>query len=469
MAATRLIRTLTVLATAVGTLLLPQAAQAGSSGRVDFGAGLQPIDGFGVAAAFQRASLIEGAQGLTPRNRRQVLDLLFSRTTGVGASILRIGVGSSADGVFDHMKSIEPTDPGGPDATPQYVFDGTDGGQVQLARQAEAYGLRRIYADAWSPPGFMKDNGDDANGGTLCGLSGTNCTADWRRAYADYLLQYVRFYRAAGIPITDLGFTNEPDFTATYASMRLTPQQAAEFLTVLGPRARSSGLPVKLTCCDSFGWNEAMAYTKAVEADPQAARWVSTFTGHSYASSPAAPQPAGKPAWMSEWNPNGNAWDVNWDDGGGFDGFTVAQNIHDSLVKGSASAYVYWFAVSTGATRALIQLDGANYQVSARLWALAAYSRFIRPGATRVRADSPDADLEISAFKNADGGRVIEILNTATTNKDLTLDGVPGSRVTTYRTDNGHSLARTDDATAHGGNLTAHLAPRSLTTVTLGR
>lgn len=467
----RLVRALTATAL-TAALIAPAGAARAAQGGVDFGAGLQPIDGFGVAQAFQRASIIQGAQGLTPQHRRQVLDLLFSRKSGAGVSILRLGIGSSPDNVFDHMKTIEPADPGGPDATPAYVWDGDDGGQVWLARQAKAYGVKRFYADAWSAPGFMKDNGDDANGGTLCGLSGTSCASgDWRQAYANYLVQYARFYRQEGIPITDLGFTNEPDFTATYASMRLTPAQAAQFLTTLGRAVRRSGLPIRLTCCDSFGWNEQMAYTKGVTAVPEAARWVTTFTGHSYASSPTAPQPTSARTWMSEWNPNGSTWNVNWDDGSGYDGFTVARNIHDSLVKADASGYVYWFGASTGATRALIQLDGADYHVSARLWALAAYSRFIRPGARRVRAGSPDGDLEISAFRNADGTKVVEILNTATAAKtaDLTLGGATNPQAVAYRTDDTHALARTGDAKVTGGRLSVNLAPRSLTTVTLGR
>lgn len=41
----------------------------------------------------------------------------------------------------------------------------------------------------------MKTNGRDSNGGSLCGVPGTNCTSgDWRQAYADYLVKYIQFY-----------------------------------------------------------------------------------------------------------------------------------------------------------------------------------------------------------------------------------------------------------------------------------
>ncbi|MCW2915713.1 MAG: Ricin lectin [Actinomycetia bacterium] len=454
------------------TALIPLAAAtalnvapAAAADRIDFGRALQPIDGFGFSEAFQRATLMQGARGLTPQAQREVLGLLLDRRSGAGLSILRLGIGSSADSVYDHMPSIEPADPGGPGAKPVYTWDSSDGGQVWLARQARAYGVRRFYADAWSAPGFMKDNGSDSNGGTLCGLSGTSCpSGDWRRAYANYLVQYTRFYQREGIRITDLGFTNEPDWTASYASMRLTPAQAAEFVKVLGPVAARAHL--KVACCDSFGWNEQAAYTSAIAADPQAARWVVTYTGHSYASAPESPPPTTRRAWMSEWSPNGSTWNENWDDGSGYDGFAVAQNVHDTLTKAGASGYLYWLGASTGATRALIQLDGATYHVSKRLWAVAAYSRFIRPGAVRVPVTAANPALEISAFRNADGSRVVEVLNTATTPVAADLAAGRGEP-RTYLTDASHALTETGTVTLRHGTLAATFAPRSLTTVVI--
>lgn len=96
----------------------------------------QRIDGFGISQAFQRAAVIHGLFGLSPQHQREVVGLLFDRTAGAGLSIPRLGIGSSADNVYDHMRSIEPIDPGAP---PQYQWDGDDGGQLWPAQQAKAY------------------------------------------------------------------------------------------------------------------------------------------------------------------------------------------------------------------------------------------------------------------------------------------------------------------------------------------
>ncbi|MEU0169896.1 hypothetical protein ABZ214_31375 [Streptomyces iakyrus] len=52
--------------------------------------------------------------------------------------------------------------------------------------------------------------------------------AQQAKAYADHLVQYAKFYAREGIRINDLGFTNEPDWSATYDSMRLTPGTARQ-------------------------------------------------------------------------------------------------------------------------------------------------------------------------------------------------------------------------------------------------
>ncbi|AQZ65470.1 Glycosyl hydrolase [[Actinomadura] parvosata subsp. kistnae] len=407
----------------------------------------QEIDGFGISQAFRRNELLKA---LPADKQREVLDLWFDRNKGAGLSILRLGIGSSPTGSpYDHMVSIQPDNPGGPDAPPKYVWDGDDNSQVWVAKEAQRYGVKRFFADAWSAPGYMKDNGDDKNGGTLL--------PEWQRAYANYLVAYTKFYAKEGIRITDLGFTNEPDWTASYASMRFTPEQAAQFVKVLGPIARNT----KLVCCDSFGWNEAKAYTAAIEADPEARRWVKTHTGHTYASPVDAPLPTARKSWMSEWNPNGSTWNEAWDDGSGYDGFAIAQAVHDALTLGDVSAYVYWLGGSRGTTRALLQLDDVNkeYHVSKRLWALAAYSRFIRPGAVRVEASAADPAVKVSAFRNADGSRVIVALNTGTT--PVTWQGVHG-RATAYVTDNANNLT---PSAVTGRTVT--LQPRALTTVVI--
>jgi O-glycosyl hydrolase len=179
---------------------------------IDVSKTYQAFDGMGFSEAFQRSRIIYGSDGLSPKNTEKVLDLLFSNTTGAGLTILRNGIGSSVKNPYDLMKSIAPTSPGSPSGRASYEWDGDDNGQVRLTKDAIARGIKIVYADAWSAPGYMKNNSHDSNGGSLCGVRNMNCTSgDWRRAYAEYLLQYLKFYEGEGIHIDHVGFLNEPD------------------------------------------------------------------------------------------------------------------------------------------------------------------------------------------------------------------------------------------------------------------
>jgi O-glycosyl hydrolase len=132
----------------------------------------QTIDGFGFSGAFQRANLIVNLQN--PK-QRQVLDLLFNTTSGAGFSIVRNGVGSTPNSNNDYMNTILPKCPSTPAQVTVnysgYVWDGKDSGQLFLSQKAVEYGVKTFYANAWSAPGCMKTNGQDTNGGYLCGVS----------------------------------------------------------------------------------------------------------------------------------------------------------------------------------------------------------------------------------------------------------------------------------------------------------
>ncbi|MEU0091937.1 glycoside hydrolase family 30 beta sandwich domain-containing protein [Kribbella sp. NPDC006257] len=422
----------------------------------------QTVDGFGFSQHFGRSNLI---RNLSDTKEKAVLDLLLSRYTGAGLSMLRLGISSGGS-------SIQPTNPGGPNATPRYVWDGDDDGQVWLAKEARSYGLSHFYADAWSTPGYMKNNGDEANGGQLCGLSGTSCSSgDWRRAYANYLVQYTKFYAQEGIKINDLAFTNEPNYTTSYASMRFTPAQAVEYTKILGPIAHNAGL--KVACCDAVSWPGQKNYTNAIEADSTARAQVDIHTGHSYGGQPTEPLATSKPTWMSEWSPSGTTWNEAWDDGSGYDGFTVANAINTAFTAGGVSGYLYWYGASAGATRGFIQIEGDNYRVSKRLWAMANYSRFIRPGAGRIGATTSAASLKTSAFRNTDGSVVVVALNTATSSNQLSFSvanvGFTAGSVTPYLTNGSNNTAAQSPISLTNSAFQATVPARSLVTYVVKR
>jgi O-glycosyl hydrolase len=173
----------------------------------------QKMIGFGASEAFAHSHQL---YNLSEPIRKQALDILFNTTTGAWLTVLRNIITTGG---------IEPTSPSSTTKTPTYTWDGSDNGQVWLSKTIQdGYGVKTIYANAWSAPAYMKTNNNVNNGGYLCGVSGETCSSgNWVQAYADYLTQYVKDYNSSGVAISHVGFLNEADINLRVAMLRSWP------------------------------------------------------------------------------------------------------------------------------------------------------------------------------------------------------------------------------------------------------
>lgn len=442
-------------------------AAAASTVTVNGSTTYQRIDGFGFSEAFQRSKML---YAMPEANRRKVLDLLFDRDAGAGFSILRNGIGSSPNNSSDWMQTIAPTSPASPSAEPKWVWDGSDNNQVWLSKEAMSYGVKTIYADAWSAPGYMKTNNSDANGGTLCGLPNASCASgDWRQAYANVLLKYLSLYAEAGVPITHVGFLNEPDLSTSYASMQVNGAQAADFIKVLAKTLTAANSTTRIVCCDTTGWGAQNTMLNDISRDSAAFSALGVASAHGYGGAPTYPLgQSKKPAWQTEWS-TFDGWNGAWDNGSQASGFTWAGNIMTALTSANVSAFLYWWgAAEKNNNEALIRMDGGNYTVSARLWAFANFSRFIRPDAVRIGASGTDGNVKVAAFKNVDGSLAVVALNgsNAASSLSFTLNGtgVTSGTAVGYLTNGSNNTKPQSAIAVDGGAFSANVPARSLVT-----
>jgi glucosylceramidase len=528
---------------ALAAMFVPTVIGQTLTGSVDFTSKKQQIDGFGVAATFGRPSYIQTATGSVPSH---ILDLLFNPTTGAGISILRLGIDdvvtpnakstSDASGNANSGIFIVNTPPASCNVTPSYTWDHSAGGEVWMSQQAVKYGVKRFFADSWGAPGYMKTNNNYVSGGVVCDGtsstqgSGSHCLSagfsDCRAAYSNYLVQYTKYYLADGVPVTDLGWINEPNTnTGGYASMTPSSTQAINFQSVYGPILRASGLKVNLVCCDVYNWSTANTYDTALVNNATANSYVDIYSAHEYGQvanfvqTTAPSGSAAKKNWMTEWGPaSPSAWNPYWDSAFSGtssnynDGMFIANDISNALNKGQISSYQYWYSDSTSTTGAMVEMGGPwvsgqtyqswpyyTYTVPARLYALAHFSRYVRPGAYQVTmgTTSPNCTnitqgvgscLVTTAFINPDGSKVINVVNnyaSGTQTVNLTLDSgtanwVPSAYVTNVTTipnataNSGSpesmntAIAETSNiATVNGTTLTVTFPVRSMTTIVL--
>ncbi|KAL5326394.1 hypothetical protein ACEPPN_004078 [Leptodophora sp. 'Broadleaf-Isolate-01'] len=404
----------------------------------------QTIDGFGFSEAFQRANQIVN---LPAAKQRAVLDVLFNTTTGAGFSILRNGIGSSSDSRSDLMNSILVTKMSSPSATPNYTWDGKDSGQLFVNKEAQKYGVKTFYANAWSALPFMKTNNNENNGGYLCGVSGQSCASgDWKQA-------------------------------ASYASMLSSGTQAADFIKVLSPTLKAANLShIAITCCESTGWSDTInkvSHLKSAGVEPQ----LGVITSHTYTSNFNGPLKTALKVWQTEYSDLNGQWTTAWyQNGGAGDGMTWASTLHNALVNNNCSGYLYWVGTQWGNTNEkMIKIDDStkDVQVSKRVWAFAQFSRYIRPNAVRVSATGAPSGVSASAFVNegASGSLVVPVLNTGSAVQAVTVGvkGFVGMNVTAWITDNAHEMTSTPATLAIDGTVTGNVPGRSFVTFVLTR
>ncbi|KAF8861640.1 glycoside hydrolase [Acephala macrosclerotiorum] len=376
---------------------------------------------------------IDGLASLPLPARQLSLDYLFGTSTSAGLTVIRNRIGSGGSG-----DSILPASPGTNTSTPSYVWDGVDAGQVWFSREAMSYGVKTIYADAWSAPGFMKTTGTDSIGGYLYEVTGESCTYDWRVAYANFLVQYVKF--------------------------------SASFIPFLYSALKSSGYSnVSLTCCDAEGWtSQATMTAEPVSAGMEA--YLSIITSHMYTSNPTTPIATSLKTWQSEGADLNDAFCTTWySSRGACEGLTWASKISTGIVNANLSAYLYWEGVEQDATTSsshLIDTDGTNVTPSGRFWALAMWSWWVSPGARRLTSSGTVTGVAYGAFKNVDGTIAVVFTNTVSTAQSVSVafGGFAATTASVWLTDNTHTMNSTT-ATVPGGSVSLSVPAYPVITV----
>lgn len=199
--------------------------------------------------------------------------------------------------------------------------------------------------------------------------------------------------------------------STSYASMRSSGSQAADFIKVLGPTLEKANLTtVGIACCDAEGWSSQagmLGQMASVDA------YISTITAHAYTSSPGSPMNTRHRVWQTEAADLNGAWQAAfYAFGGAGEGLTWANNLHTAVVSANASAYLYWIGAQTGTTNSkLIRLDGDAVSPSKRLWAFGQFSRAARPGAVRVGTAGAPSGVRVAAFRNLDGAVAVVLVN----------------------------------------------------------
>lgn len=419
---------------------------------VDPGVVHQAIDGFGASDAF-------ASNALTPLQAA----LLFDSTSGIGLSMLRVGIDVNGETMGS--------------------------GALSDVKLAASYGAI-VWATPWSPPAADKDNGNEDDGGYLCAGAGQGvCTSDDYQSWASTLASFPTWLTAqTGVPLYALSPQNEPNFPASYVSCLYTANEMTNFVKVLAPMLSSLSPPVKLIAPEPDSWSdlwlgatdctETNDYGPCIHGDPVAQSAVDIFATHDYGFSAVAP-----PSWVTEpiWETEVSGVQGSAQAGPSVDidnGIAVAGWIYDALVIGGASAWHYWWLVSLSG----IDNEGLLFPAGQgpggagdansppkRFYAVGNFSRFVRPGYGRIDVSGPvPSGVEVAAFANpVDQTTVVVAINgnASATPMSIFVAGTdwPG-QVTPYVTSATSDLAAQPVVALSGARFAVTLSPQSVTT-----
>ena len=420
------------------------------------------IDGFGASGAFHMA---QNLRNFPEPTRKKILDLLFSPVEGIGLSVLRNIVGDGGvwgTSLNGPSPSIEPKD-----GTWNWTGDEE---QIWLMKEAASRGCTRFMSTVWSPPAWMKTNGEVIKG---------RVKEDKYQAFADYLSAYVRGYREHfGIEIYAISPTNEPEVTVDYSSCYWDGEELHDLVRDhLIPTFDRDGVTAKLILGEHGSWSEEPALPSL--NDPLIASRVDIVGVHAYLDSIGNPFPTvtaragrletssklGKRIWMTEVSDGGpNITEIE-------DGLYWAKLLHTHLVEDDVNAWLYWWAISNIDDRsALIYLnpDNHTYVVPSRLYTIGNFSRFVRPGFVRLPLESPSLPgVYISAYKSRDNGQLVVVaINESGADRmvQMEIEGAQIASLEVLRTSARENLQALGRIPASGHTLSLALHGFSVTT-----
>lgn len=176
----------------------------------------QTMEGFGGAITDSAAYIYSL---MDPVQKKQMLTEYFGRDN-MKYHFVRIPI-DSCDFSLAHYEAAGDEE----DAEfEKFSFERVEKYILPMLEDAEkAYGGKlEIMLSPWSPPAYMKTNGERNHGGKLMACY-------WKR-WAEYICRYIEEYRSRGFNVTMLTLQNEPKAVQTWDSCIYTAQEEKVFL-----------------------------------------------------------------------------------------------------------------------------------------------------------------------------------------------------------------------------------------------
>lgn len=380
----------------------------------------QTIDGFGYTLTSGSASLINV---LAASAKAALLRELFSTDeNAISISYLRVSIGASDLSASVYSYDDMPADQTdvalanfslNPDKTP-----GT--GLIPLLKEILLINPAiKILATPWSPPVWMKDNGNSVGGSLL---------TQYYSVYAQYFVKYIQQMQTEGITIDAITPQNEPLHPGNNPSMYMTALQQADFIkNNLGPAFQTAGITTKIIAYDHNC--DHPDYPLTVLNDAAAGPFVNGSAFHLYAGDISALSTVhssypDKHVYFTEQYTGSSgsfAGDLKWH----------LKNVIIGSMRNWSRTALEWNLANDpsydphtpgGCTTCKGALTiGTSVTRNVAYYIIAHASKFVSPGSVRVMSSSNTDGLFSVAFKTPAGKKVLIMLNDGSANASFNI------------------------------------------------
>ncbi len=278
-----------------------------------------------------------------------------------------------------------------------------------LAQEAGAL----VFATPWNAPDdfYNKDNEDEAF------VILPSRYGDW----AAHLNSFDNYMKSQAVELYAIAIQNEPDIGEHWTNM--TADEVFDFT-----KNYAGDINTRVISAESFNFNRAF-YTQIFN-DPQALANIDIVGGHIYGGG-LGPIPQaeanGKEIWMTEYLLNDTEWNkvipdwTEWDEQRKWtQSMKMLDTIHDSM-EDNWNAYIWWYLKRYYSFIGEGEKGSSDGEILKRGYAFSHFSKFVRPGYTRIGVEQSVSGLDVTAYQG--GGKiVVQLINTSADSPELKLD-----------------------------------------------
>lgn len=410
----------------------------------------QVITGFGGSFTESSAYLLNN---LSKENRDKVLEAYFGES-GARYSLTRTHMNSCDFSLSNY--SYAPVE--GDKNLEHFSIDEDLDDLIPMIKDAMAVSKDgfKIISSPWTAPPWMKDN-NDWRGGKLL--------PEYNDTWALFFSKYIDAYKAVGIDIWGVTVENEPlGNNNNWESMHFTAEEMTAFVVNnLGPKLETDGKgDIKILGYDQNrdhlkDWVDVMYndeagskyyagtaihwYASTYEVFPEVLQYAHEKAPDKYLIQTEACGDSEVPKWNDDqwyWSKEATDWGWDWapDDqkylhpkyapvnryardiigclNNWVDGWVDWNMVLDK--QGGPNWFKNWCLAPV-----IVDPDKDEVYFTPIYYTLSHFSKFIRPGATRIGFENSDESLMVTAAQNVDGSIAVVIFNEGEIAKNISL------------------------------------------------